>query len=201
MLFVEALGVVVPSAALPFIWLGQLLLEQVQLQRRTGAGAREERRRPGGLLIFAHRGAGSGRANHGAERGLIGGRGLHLEHGLGVRGVRGGEARQVDRRLGQQAGASRREDGGVTWGESWVVGQDDGHDGSHVRVHVLGRRHRLQVVEVLYQLNGLHLDGLHARQVWWRLDDAEVVTELGLVGRLQHHGGGPRRLMRPGLLL
>lgn len=41
MLFVEAFGVVVPGATLPFTRLWQLLLQQVQLQRRTRARAGE----------------------------------------------------------------------------------------------------------------------------------------------------------------
>lgn len=107
-----------------------------------------------------------------------------MEHGLRVGDTTRGKACHVDGCLGQHGGSSGWVNGRITWSEGWVVGQDDSHDRSHVWVDGLGWNYGLQVVKVLHILqilNGLHLDRLHAWQAVGSLNDAEVVTELGLV--------------------
>lgn len=71
MLVMEALAIVVPRAARFFVRLWQLLLQQIQLQRRTGAGAGEQGWRPRRRLLFiSNRGAGSGRTQERPQCGL-----------------------------------------------------------------------------------------------------------------------------------
>ncbi len=112
---------------------------------------------------------------------------LGLELGLREGGSNRGKACHGDWCLRQHGRSGRWVNGRVTRSESWVVGQDDSHDRSHVRVDALAWSHGLQVVkvlDVLQILNGLHLDRLHACQALSRLQDVEVVAELGLVSRL-----------------
>lgn len=90
---------------------------------------------------------------------------MDLELGLWEGGRTRGKACHGDGCLGQHAWGSRWVDGWITCSKSWVVGQDDSHDWSHIRAQVgswSNRLHVRKVLDILQILNGLHLHWLHA---------------------------------------
>lgn len=105
---------------------------------------------------------------------------LALELRLKEGGRSRDKARQCDGSLGQHGGTGLWVQRWVTCSESGVVGQNEGHDGSYIRVDALSWSHGLHCVKVLQVLNGLQLDRLHALYVLSGWCWGEVVVKLWL---------------------